>query len=140
MKRRREQLDVGMDLTTFALLVGSLGGLGIVTYGESLLRDIQSAGDSHAPSLANWQVHMGAVCMGVAAFVVIFFLLELLGQQSKLSAWRSSWPWLPLVGLTALATMIHIPVYAVVLMSILEAAWAYRRTRAMKEASKTKGK
>jgi hypothetical protein len=130
MKRRREQQDGSLDLTTFALLVSFLGGLGVVTYGESLLGDIQSAGDSHAPSLANWQVHMGAACMGTAAFVVIFFLLELLGQQSKMSAWRSSWPWLPSVGLTALATVIHIPAYAVVLMCILDAIWAYQRTRA----------
>jgi hypothetical protein len=78
--------------------------------------------------------------MGAAAFVIIFFLLELLGRQSKLSAWQSSWPWLPLVGLTGLATMIHIPVYAVIPMSILEAAWAYRRIRATKGTSKTKGK
>lgn len=121
-----------MDLTTFALLVGFLGGLGIVTYGESLLGDIQSEGDLHAPSLANWQVHMGAACMGTAGFVVIFFLFELLGRQSKMSAWRSSWPWLPLVGLTALATVMHIPAYAVILICVLEAVWAYHRTRAVR--------
>jgi hypothetical protein len=125
MKKARETRDDDLNLTTFALLVGFLGGLGIVTYGESLLGDIQGAGDSHAPSLANWQVHMGAVCMGTAAFVVIFFLLELLGHKSKATAWRSTWPWLPLVGLTALATAIHLPVYAVILMCVLNAAWAY---------------
>jgi hypothetical protein len=130
MKRARDRQDDGLDLTTFALLVGFLGGLGIVTYGESLLGDIRGAGDSHAPSLTNWQVHMGAACMGTAAFVVIFFLLELLGRQSKMSAWRSSWPWLPLVALTALATVIHIPAYAVILMCVLDAIWAYQRTRA----------
>jgi hypothetical protein len=140
MTRAPEQQPDGLNLTSLALLVGSLGGLGIVTYGESLLGDIQSTDDSHAPSLANWQVHMGAVCMGTAAFVIIFFLLELLGRQSKRSAWQSSWPWLPLVGLTALATIIHIPVYAVIPMSVLEAAWAYRRMQATTGTSKTKGK
>jgi hypothetical protein len=130
MKRTRERQDDDSYLTNLALFVGFLGGLGIVTYGESLLGDIQSEGDLHAPSLANWQVHMGAACMGTVGFVIIFFLLELLGRQSKMSAWRSSWPWLPLVGLTALATVIHIPVYTVIFMCVLDAVWAYQRTRA----------
>jgi hypothetical protein len=117
-----------------------LGGLGIMIYGESLLGDIQNAGDSHASSLADWQVHMGAACMGAAAFVVIFFLLELLGRHSKVSAWRSSWPWLPLVGITALATVIHIPAYAVILICVLDAAWAYYRTRSESGTSNPKNK
>lgn len=136
MKRRKEQHGCSLDLTTFALLVGFLGGLGIVTYGESLLGDIQSEGGLHAPSLAIWQVHMGAACMGTAAFVLIFFLLEILGRQSKMSAWRSSWPWLPLVGLTSLATVIHIPAYAVILICGLVAVWAYHRTRAVRYTRK----
>jgi hypothetical protein len=130
MRKARERENDGPYLTNLALFVGFFGGLGIVTYGESLLGDIQSEGDLQGPSLANWQVHMGAACMGTVGFVVIFFLLELLGRQSKISAWRSSWPWLPLVGLTALATVIHIPAYAVIPMCVLDAVWAYQRIQA----------
>jgi hypothetical protein len=140
MKKRRERLDPGMDLTTFALLVGSLGGLGIVSYGESLLGDIQGTGDPHAPGLADWQVHMGAACMGATAFVIILFLLELLGRQSRMLAWQSSWPWLPLVGLTALASFIRIPVSAVIVMAALDVFWAYSRTRGARGTPNSKDK
>jgi hypothetical protein len=129
MKRRREEQNGGMDLTTFALLVAIFGGLGIVTYGESLLGDIQNAGDPHGPNLANWQVHMGAACMGSAAFVTILFLLELLNRQSKINAWRSSWPWLPLVVFTGFAAVIHIPACAVTVICTVDSVWAYVKLR-----------
>jgi hypothetical protein len=140
MKKARETQNDDLDVITGALVIGGLGGLGIVMYGESLLGDIQGEGESHAGSLANWQVHMGAACMGTAAFIVILFLLELLGHKSKVSAWRATWPWLPLVGLTALASVIHFPAYAVVLMCVLDAAWAYYRSRAAERASNIKRK
>jgi hypothetical protein len=129
MKKARETEDNDLHVTTGALVIGFLGGLGIMLYGESLLGDIQGAGDSHVQNLANWQVDMGAACMGTEAFVIIFFLLELLGHKSKASAWRATWPWLPLVGLTALATVVHFPPYVVILMCILDAGWAYYKTR-----------
>jgi hypothetical protein len=138
MKKARETQD-DLEVTTGALAIGFLGGLGIVNYGESLLGDIQGTGESHARSLANWQVHMGAACMGTAAFVVILFLLVLLGHKSKVSAWRFTLPWLPLVGLTALATAIHFPAYVVILMCALDVAWAYYKTRVARETSNTRG-
>jgi len=128
IKRNREQPDVGMSLTSFALLVALLGGLGILFYGESLLGDIQSGGAPHGSSLANWQVHMGAICMGAAAFITILFLMELLSRQSKIDAWRTSWPWLPLVGVTAVATFIHVPSYAVIFICATVTVWAYVKT------------
>jgi hypothetical protein len=82
---------------------------------------------------------MGAACMGTAAFVVIFFLLELLGYKSKVSAWRATWPWLPLVGLTALATVIHFPAYVVILMCALDVGWAFYKTRVARGASNPSG-
>jgi hypothetical protein len=132
MKRKREVQDEGSDSTPLALLVAFLGGIGIVLNEESLLGDLQTTPDSRAAALANWQVHMGAVCMGMTAFVVIFFLLHLLERKSKMFAWRCTWPWLPLIGVTALAAMIHIPAYAVALLCVIGAAWAYHRTRLAK--------
>jgi hypothetical protein len=134
--KRREQSH---DPTSIAPLAAFLGGVGVLSYGESLLGDLQDSGGLHAQALADWQVHMGASCMGAAALVVILYLLELLGRQSKIIAWRSSWPWLPLVGLTALATVIHIPAFAVIVMCVLDAAWASYRTRTARGTSNTKG-
>jgi hypothetical protein len=73
MKKTRETQDYGSHVTAGTLVIGFLGGLGIVIYGESLLGDIQGTGDLHPGSSANWQVDMGAACMGAAAFIDIFF-------------------------------------------------------------------
>jgi len=140
MRKTPEMQDYDLHVTTGALVIGVLGGLGIVIYGESLLGDIQGTGDSHPGNLANWQVDMGAACMGTAAFIVIFFLLELLGHKSKAHAWRATWPWLPLVGLTALASVIHFPVYVVILMCALDVGWAFYKTWAGRRASNPRGK
>ncbi len=128
IKKIQEQPDIGMGPTSLALLVGLLGGLGILFYGESLLGDIQGGGAPHGSRLANWQIHMGAICMGAAAFITILFLMELLSRQSKIAAWRISWPWLPLVGVTAVATFIHIPPYAVIFVCAIDTVWAYIKT------------
>jgi hypothetical protein len=40
----------------------------------------------------------------------------------------SSAPWLPLVGLTWLATIIHIPFYIVISVGIIYGVFAYRQT------------
>jgi hypothetical protein len=130
--KRREQSQDDLSPTSIALLAAFLGGVGVLFYGESLLHDLQDSGGQHAQVLADWQVHMGAACMGAAAFVVILYLLELLGRQSKLIAWRSSWPWLPLVGFTAIATVIHIPAYAVISACVIYSVWAYRRTHSVR--------
>jgi hypothetical protein len=125
MGKKREQPHD--DPTSIALLTAVLGGVGVLFYGESLLHDLQDP-RPHAQVLTEWRVHMGAACMGAAGLVVILYLLELLGRQSKSIAWRSSWPWLPLVGFTAIATVIHIPAYAVVSACAIYSVWASRRT------------
>ena len=128
IKKSRERPNAGMNLTSLALLAALLGGLGIMSYGESLLGDIQSGGAPHGSNLANWQVHMGASCMGAAAFITIRFLMELLSRKSKIDAWQISWPWLPLVVITALATFIHVPSHAVIVICALVTVWAYVKT------------
>jgi hypothetical protein len=96
--------------------------------------EIQEAKDPHAQVLTEWRVHMGAACMGAAGLVVILYLLELLGRQSKIIAWRSNWPWLPLVGFTAMATVIHIPAYAAVSACEIYSVWAFRGTYSLRRS------
>jgi len=75
---------------------------------------------------------MASICAGSISFVVALFFLENLGKQSRAIAFRSVVPWLPIVGLTMVATAIHIPVYLVILGSALYSPWAYFRTRAVR--------
>ena len=74
---------------------------------------------------------MGATRIEVMAFSAILFLLELFETRSRITEWRASAPWLPLVGLTLLATIIHIPYYIVILVGAICGVWAYRRTSSM---------
>jgi nucleotide-binding universal stress UspA family protein len=85
---------------------------------------------------------MGSVCVGIITFFVFLFILEFLETNSRTTAWRSSASWLPLVGLTASATLIHIPIYVVFLGGGSYAVWAYRRTcrvRSSPRSRKLKG-
>jgi len=132
MRKRSKQSDSGHDPTLIAIFVAALGGAGILVYAESALDDVQSTVDRHAPTMPGWRLHMGSSCLSAVAFVVILFFLELLGKQSKIAAWRSSWPWLPLIGFTALGTLIRIPAYAVIPVCAAIAVWAYRRTRGLR--------
>jgi hypothetical protein len=127
MKKRQEQPNREFEQTFFALLIAFLGGGGVSFYFGSAFFDLQSTGDQSIRKLSGWQVNMGAICIGLMAFVVILFCLEVLSKRSKIAGWRSSWPWLPLVGLTALATFVHIPVYLVIPAGAIHGTWACRR-------------
>ena len=127
MKRRREPPNGEFDQTFVTLLIASLGGAGTSLYFGSDFLDFQNIDDHSFRELPSWQVFMGMICIGMIAFVVILFCLEILRKRSKIAGWRSSWPWLPLVGLTALATFVHIPVYFVIPAGAIHGAWAYRR-------------
>jgi len=127
MKNRQEQPNREVDQPFFALLIAFLGGLAISFYVGSALLDFESIGEKSTWKLPDWQVNMGSICVGMMAFVVILFCLEILRKRSKIAGWRSSWPWLPLVGLTALATFVHIPVYLIISVGVLYSIWAYSR-------------
>jgi ABC-type antimicrobial peptide transport system permease subunit len=71
---------------------------------------------------------MGSACSGIIAFFTFLFILEVLETRSRTTVWRSSAPWLPLVGLTWLATIIHIPFYIVISVGIIYGVFAYRQT------------
>jgi len=130
--KRKKQPDYAIDPTPTALAVGIFGGAAALYLTEVIYSEMRDSGGPDIPGLPNWRAHMGAVCVGSIAFVVTFFLMESLGRKSKVIAWRSSIPWLPLIALTAVATAIHIPIYVVIVSGTLYSVWAYRRTRAIR--------
>ncbi len=127
MKQKREPRDREFEQTLFGLLIAVLAGAAISLFADSAFVDFQSIGDREFQMLARWQIDMGSICLGVAAFVVVLFCLEILSKRSKMAGWRSSWPWLPLIGLTAMATFVHIPTYIVLPAGAIYCGWAYRR-------------
>lgn len=131
MGRRRELQLYDSNQASIALILAAIAGGGISFFIDSTLDAIQGIGDQPAWRLPEWQVHMASICLGAITFLIILFCLELMGRHSKMMAWRSSWPWLPLIGLTGLASLIHIPVYAVVPIGASLCVWAYRHRRSV---------
>lgn len=128
MGRRREVQLYDGGQTSIAVIIAGIGGGGIWFYIDSTLDDMQGIGYQHARRLPDWQIHTAAACLGTVTFLMILFCLELMARRSKMMAWRSSWPFLPLIGLTGLASLIHIPAYAVIPIGALLCVWAYRQT------------
>ncbi len=111
-----------------ALLGGSCAFLAV----ETTLPDVLDVWGSQMNKLPGWQFHMGSACSGIVTFFTFLFLLELHETKSRITAWRSSAPWLPLVGLTLLATIIHIPYFIVILVGAICGIWAYRQTSSVR--------
>jgi len=130
MRRRRKDANQNLEYndTITTLLVALFCGACAVLTVENYAGDAKDAGWLHMDRIPDWQLHMGTACVGFVTFFVFLCVLEFLETKSRTTAWRSSAPWLPLVGLTALATVIHIPVYIVIPVGGSYAVWAYRRT------------
>ena len=128
MAQRKKKTNNEYGHTPTTLLVALFGGACAFITVESICGDANDAGWQQMNRLPAWQVHMGSACVGIITSFVFLFILELLETRSKITAWRSSAPWLPLVGFTALATIVHIPFCIVLLASASYAVWAYRRT------------
>jgi len=139
-KRKSGSNEYNDTMTTLlvALFCGACAVLTIESYGG----DAKDAGWLRMERVPAWQLHIGTVCGGIITFFVFLFILEFLETNSRTTAWRSSASWLPLVGLTASATLIHIPIYVVFLGGGSYAVWAYRRTcrvRSSPRSRKLKG-
>ena len=128
MGQRKKQSSHEYNHSPTTLLVALFGGACVFITVESIYGDANDAGWKQMNRLPAWQVHMGSGCVGIITFFVFLFILEFLETRSRITAWRSSAPWLPLVGLTALATLVHIPFYIVLLVGASYTVWAYRRT------------
>ena len=131
-KRKSGSNEYNDTMTTLlvALFCGACAVLTIESYGG----DAKDAGWLRMERVPAWQLHIGTVCGGIITFFVFLFILEFLETRSRITAWRSSAPWLPLVGLTALATFVHISFYIVLLVGASFAVWAYRRTSSVRRA------
>jgi hypothetical protein len=76
---------------------------------------------------------MGTACLGLFVFTLTFDLSSRSNRKRvKNSAWRASSLWLPLVGLVAAATVVHMPAYVVIVVSLLYAAGALHPMRSMR--------
>jgi hypothetical protein len=138
MAKRQKEPSNEYSHTPTTLLVALFGCACAFITVESICGDANDAAWQQMNRLPAWQVQMGAVCVGIITFLVFLFVLEFLETQSKMTAWRSSAPWLPLLGLTALATAIHIPIYVVFLIGGSYAGWAYRRTYSVRSSPKSR--
>ena len=128
MEKRRVQSSHDYNHTPTTLLMALFGGACAFITVESTLPDTMESLEHHMNKLPGWQVHMGSACVGIIAFLTFLFILELLETRSKRTAWRCSAPWLPLFGLTTIATAVHIPFYIVALVGSVYGVFAYRRT------------
>jgi hypothetical protein len=129
MGKRKTKRSEDFNDTLITILVALFFGACAVLAIEAVLGALEDAGWQLIGSIPSWQLHMGAACGGTITFFAYLYILQFIETDSKLTAWRSSAPWLPLVGLTALATTVYIPFYIVFLIGGGYAVWAYRRTR-----------
>ena len=132
MGRRRNRSSHEYSHTPTTLMVALLGGSCAFIAVETTLSDVMDLWGSQMNKFPGWQFHMGSACSGIVTFLIFLFLLELHETRSRITAWRSSAPWLPLVGLTAIATVVHIPFYVVALIGAIYGVWAYRRTSSVR--------
>jgi hypothetical protein len=132
MARRKKRPSHDYHHTPTTLLVALFGGACAFIVVEIFLPDLLELCEPQIGKFPGWQIHMGATCIEVMTFFVFLFFLELLETRSHLTAWRASAPWLPLVGLTFLATIIHIPYYVMMLVGTIYGVWAYRQTSSVR--------
>jgi hypothetical protein len=100
-------------------MLALLGGLCAFIAVETTLPDVMDVWGSQMNKFPGWQFHMGSACSGVMTFFTFLFFLELFETRSRMTAWRTSVPWTPLVGLTLLAAIVHIPYYIVILVGTI---------------------
>src|ERR1039457_4357726 len=132
MEKRRVQSSHDYNHTPTTLLMALFGGACAFITVESIFSDVVESLGHQTNKLPGLQVHMGSACVGIIAFLTFLFILELLETRSKRTAWRCSAPWLPLSGLTAIATAVHIPFYLVALVGAIYGVFAYRRTSSVR--------
>ena len=134
MGKRKRQASHEYNDTLTTLFIAVFGGVCGFIAVESTLPDVMELWGRQTNKLPGWQAHMGSACCGIATFFVLLFILEVHETRSRVTAWRSSAPWLPLVGLTLLATIIHIPYAIVIMAGTINSVWAYRQTSSVRRS------
>jgi hypothetical protein len=135
MGKRKSRSSYEYNHTSVTLLTALFGGVCAFIAVETTLPDLIESWGRQMDKLPGWQLHMGSVCGGIITFFTFLFILEALETKSRITAWRSSAPWLPLVGLTLLATIIHIPYFVVIVAGAIYGVWAYRQTSSVRRSS-----
>jgi hypothetical protein len=128
MAKGKKRSNYEYNHTPKTLLMALFGGVCTFIAIETTLPDLMELWGRHMSELTAWQVHMGSACGGITAFFTFVFTLGVFETKSRRTAWRSSAPWLPLIGLALLATIVYIPLYIVILAGTLYGVWAYRQT------------
>jgi len=134
MGRRKNRSSYEYNHTPTTLMVALFAGACAFLAVETTLPDLMESLGFKMKNLPGWQFHMGSACSGIMTFFIFVFILEVLETRSHITAWRSSAPWLPLVGLTLLATIIDIPYHIVILAGIILAVWACRQTSNVRQS------
>src|ERR1017187_7830453 len=111
--KRRRQTETERDLTLETVSVACLGGV-CTLFSAIMVYDATTDWGAESLSwLPLWRAHMAAACAGITGYTVSLFFLVKLARKSRVLAWRSTTLWLPLIALTLLATLFHLPAYAV---------------------------
>jgi hypothetical protein len=98
------------DDTPIAIAAAAVFGCGAFYCAEIIYGNINDT-----RPIQEWPAHWSSACVASVVFVVGLYLLESLGRRSKVVALRSAAPWLPIIGITGLATAVHLPVNVVVM-------------------------
>ena len=134
MGKRKRPSSYEFNDTATTLAIAVFGGACVFISVESTLPDLMDLWGRQIDKIPRWQIHMGSACCGTTAFFVFLFILEVHETRSRLTAWRSSAPWLPLIGLTLLATIVDIPYYFVIPVGAICGVWAYRLTSGVRSS------
>jgi hypothetical protein len=130
MKRKSRTRDNAKfeDTVHLTMVIAVLVGAAMIQYTEFVFFSARDA-NGHTADIPMWRVHMGSACLGTIAFMIVLFCCDTLGHKSKRRALRLAIPWLPLVGLTGLASIIHIPILIVIILGLTYGAWVFFRSR-----------
>jgi hypothetical protein len=131
MAKKKATQTYSPDQTVMAFGIGLMAGVAVGFMVESIVDDLTASG-LKIPGFPVWRIHMATICIGVFVFILTFYSLEALGRKSKGIAWRSTIRWLPLMVLTAAATIVHLPVYGVIFIALAYSVWAFRRMSAIR--------
>jgi hypothetical protein len=110
------------------ILIAALFGAAMTQYTEFVFFSATDT-NGHTVDIPIWRVHMGSTCLGFVTFVIVLFSCEALRYRSRRLALQLALPWLPLAGLTGLATIIHIPSLIVIGVGVAYGIWVYLRSR-----------
>lgn len=131
MARRPKKPSYSSEQTIIAFGIGCLACAGISYVSEITYGFLVDNGEK-LPMFPIWRAHMISACLGLSVFMLTFYLLEVLGRQSKTIAWRASMPWLPLLAFMAVGVLVHMPAYIVIPFILIYGVWAFRRMRSVR--------